>query len=401
MRVSHPTGKLNGIVSLPLSKSIYNRALILKRLFYPNLEIQDGPDSNDTLLLVGILKDVDSGKNSLQAGDAGTVLRFVLPYLCIRGGNYTVHGTQRLMDRPNQALIQTLNEIGFDVEVHRESKATSINVISAGIQSIQSFKWKIDASESSQFASALAMIAPACKESVEIQLLGEVVSASYLDLTLHTMNLLGIEARRNDTLLIIEPFSVCEDAVPFVVERDWSSAAYFIALAAVAKEAYITCNGLSINSRQPDTAILDFAAFHKISIKQTENGVQFTGKLPGHVSETYYRDYANCPDIAPTEMVANHLLKVPTSIGGISHLNLKESRRLDNIAKILTQYDSLKVHDELILESFEDHRMVMSAMVMALNRPLIIQDPNVVVKSFPEFWHQVEKLGFILEKLES
>ncbi|MBI1306897.1 MAG: hypothetical protein GC181_09860 [Bacteroidetes bacterium] len=403
IRLSHPTGIITGNVDLPFSKSILNRMLIIKHMYSLPLMIPITHGSpNDVIVLSKnlekVLKPCYRGTEQLvlDVEDAGTAFRFLLSFLCFNGGLFQIKGTNRLLKRPIHDLIESLRNIGFNVSQHESNR--HIYIRTDGIQDVETFSWVVSGSESSQFASALVMMAPRVGEKIRIDLTGESVSLPYLDMTISIMNKLGFSVARHQNVVLIEPFQQSKTLLHLQPEKDWSAATYFFSIAALSQKCNIRINQLTLNSLQAD---------EKISDRQNSWGIKFTEDAGGIIlqkdsapnthSLSQIRNYSQMPDLALTEIVTDHALKLPVKHQGLEILKHKESNRYQNILRELRKFD---FESEPVFETYSDHRIAMSLSVLSLLKPVRIQNPAVVNKSFPEFWEQLKKLGFNLEQID-
>lgn len=398
IQISHPTGIIKGTVHLPYSKSIINRLLILKHLYFPSLQIPQESLSNDTIVLNKLLNSIsrNSSEQDINAEDAGTVLRFLQPYLCVKGGSYSLTGTNKLMSRPSFPLIESLTNAGFNIK--QDDAKSFISIKSNGVVDLHSFNWEIDGTQSSQFASSLVMIAPFCQKAVTINLTGDLVSLPYLDMTIKLMNKLGIEVKRKEHIIYSQPFETDKASKNIDIERDWSGASYFFGIACLSKSSDMVVEDLSLESIQGDKSILDLAHFFELEVIETSEGVRLVSNNSKPKTNTIKRDYSAIPDLALTEMTIFAAKKVTLSSTGTSHLAYKESNRLKNIEQELGKLNL--PNDEVpIFNTYNDHRMAMSLSMIATLQPVIIKNPKVINKSFPDFWEQLRRLGFEINEI--
>jgi 3-phosphoshikimate 1-carboxyvinyltransferase len=402
LEIWHPNKQLEGSIELPNSKSHLNRLLILKKLYAPNLILPYRLDSNDAQILSNIIESVEgaTGKIEVDAEDSGTAFRFSMAYLCLLGGHYILKGTRRLLERPNSELVSSLQDIGFNIFRQSENSSSPVEIISQGVEYITNRSWEIDISRSSQFASALLLIAPSVGEPVQIKLTGKPVSFGYIVLTMKTMQNLGLKVSLVDDSLYVEP-ATSNISTHVAVEKDWSSASYFVALSCLSNSARILLKGLKLKSIQPDIAILDLADTYNIHYMQTEDGVLFISEGIPSTQKNVERDYTSFPDIALTEIVAHTALDTPLRFTGVAHLAFKESDRIKNITAHLERFKDLSKSQPICFNTFDDHRIAMSLSMLSMLRPIQIVQPEVVNKSFPDFWNQLEKLNFQIKKISA
>lgn len=384
MQLSYSLPLSTSSIEVPGSKSLANRLLVLKHLYYPNMEIGNLPASTDTSTLAKLLEQrLHSTSFHFDAYDGGTTFRFLLAVLAATQTKATVTGSARLLKRPHSGLFDSLKQVGCSI-TQREDNSIAIQPETLDIGDV----WNVDVSQSSQYATALALIAPAFGKSIQIKLIGKPVSLGYLDLTISLMKSLGIQIDRTKDAISAHPFTQKDTTIEQQVETDWSAVQYFVSLAVLSNQT-ITLMGNFLNSTQPDQASLRFGMSLGLDIEMTDEGVRLIPNpnftKPKHIS----RNYTNCPDIALSERVCCHALGIQLDASGIDHLQYKESDRWRCIHQELDKFK-----DQLpSFETHQDHRIAMSLAPLAILKPIIINQPEVVSKSFPDFWEQLNKLG--------
>jgi len=386
MQVSYHRKSYIKPIQVPGSKSVNNRLLILHHLFFPNMHIGNASKSTDTLSLQKCLSAFDTGTRKFHIEDGGTTLRFLLAYLAVKNKPAVVTCGPTLFQRPHQELLNTLNQIGF----HISEDKSGFTIQPVDLANIKS-SWIVNVSRSSQFATALTLVAPYLKKEIQIVLNGEPVSKGYLDLTLELMQDLGFMLHKKDNCITVQPFSSNQNTIVATTESDWSSISYFVAICRLSNQS-ITLLNVQYNSLQPDIDILNFASLIGIDHHFEEGNLilypQPDFKFPKEIN----RDYTNCPDIALTEMVACHALGIRLHATGIDHLKYKESNRHEVISKELSKFTSSTPS----FQTHNDHRIAMCLTCLSIIKPIQIDDISVVSKSFPDFWQEVSKLGIYL-----
>ncbi|MFT5479539.1 MAG: 3-phosphoshikimate 1-carboxyvinyltransferase, partial [Bacteroidia bacterium] len=312
---------------------------------------------------------------------------------CITPGKWLIMGTPRLLERPIDSYLDSLRNIGFDVR----SSAKGLQISGIDPSLIHCADWEVDLSETSQFATALLLIAPAFKSKINLTLAGKAVSSSYLQLTVDCLQQCGWDVHNETSSIVInskEPVFVIPQNL---VEPDWSSAAYFFAMALLSDSAQLFFPSLISSSNQPDSSIMDtFTQFGGL-IHEDAGGMHISMNAAcRQVPNQFTKDYTNQPDLAMTEIVLMHALKVPMHISGVQHLKHKESDRLAALKSMLSVWEK-RGQNLACFETFSDHRMAMSLSLFALKENISIENPEVVHKSFPKFWKEMEKIGFILK----
>jgi len=404
VRISHPSGKVAGCIQIGGSKSISNRVLIINALSAEQGDITNLSDSDDTETMLKLL---GSDEKELDAHHAGTTFRFLTAYLCLQEGSKILTGSDRMKQRPVGPLVEALKELGADIKYMGTEGYPPLQITGPLEQQKRSIK--ISSEISSQFISALCMIGPKLELGLEIELVGELVSKPYLDMTLSLMNQFGVKSTFEGSRIIIEKQNyVSQD---YVVESDWSSASYHFAMAALAKEAEIDLEYFFENSLQGDSVITDFCTEFGVASRIGEK--QLALQKENKKSTKIDHDFMTHPDLAQTLAVINAGLGIPARYKGLKTLFIKETDRVGaltaELAKVgiaivkdesgeyeYMQSGALKI-DEPEFETYQDHRMAMAFAPLALIAPVIIKNPKVVNKSYPNFWKDLETLGFSLE----
>jgi 3-phosphoshikimate 1-carboxyvinyltransferase len=398
---------LQAIIDLPASKSISNRVLIIQSLCEEKFEIENLSQANDTLLLQNILSSIKEKTEiqTIQAEDAGTPFRFLTAYLStLQNKLFLLSGTDRMNERPIASLVDGLNCLGADIAY---SKKNGFPPLLIKGKKLQENKINIDSSESSQFVSALCLIAPTLQNGLTIKVNEKTVSASYIDMTLSVMRDFGIEYQKTTNEIIIPTQKYV--AKKYCVENDWSSACFFYAVAMIADEAIITLNGLQMKSCQGDAFILELCQSFGIDTTFENNNCVIT-KTAAVNCQLSTINLINYPDLAIPFIVACAIKYPSVQIIGIAHLVHKESNRI-----LALQNELQKVHiflhyehDKLTFEnkmtecntriinfnSYNDHRIVMSLNLFSLlGFTLHFDIKNCVKKSFPQYWEEFKKLS--------
>lgn len=409
LTLSHPSGRLAGNVSLAGSKSISNRVLIIRALSGTDFPIHRLANARDTELLESLL----SRNNAvLDAGAAGTTYRFLTAYLSMQAGTQVLTGTERMKERPIGVLVEALNSLGANIE-YLEKQGYPPLKIGPPVQLGVSPELSIAAGTSSQYISALLMIAPVLPEGLKLQLEGKIVSRPYIEMTLGLMEYFGVHHTWQGRTIQIPPQSY--QARPFTIEADWSAASYYYAMAALAEVADITLEGLFPNSLQGDAILPELYEPLGVYTQFTEHGIRLT-KAEGDKMREFGYDFLRCPDLAQTLATTCAGLGIPGNFQGVETLRIKETDRIKALQQELEKVDvQVRPYSNEsrtgftveglahwgappLIETYEDHRMAMAFAPFALLRPIQIADPAVVSKSYPAFWEDLESLGFLIQK---
>jgi len=407
--ISKQNKKIKGEIVLPSSKSISNRLLLIRALAKKSFEIFNLSYSNDTKDLVKILK---SESNVFDVGNAGTTMRFLTSYLANKPGDWILTGSERMKHRPIGILVNALNELGVKIEYLEKEGFPPIKIYGTNLKG---GNIEISGSISSQFISSLLLIAPTLPNGLNIKLKSKIVSKPYIDMTLNLMRNFGIKSKWEDDHIIIRKQNY--RAKDFIVEADWSSASYWYEMAAIADIADIKLYGLKKNSIQGDSIITEL--FEKIGIKTSfiSGGVHLI-KVPTPLIKQFEYDFSNNPDITQTMAVTLSALNIPFSLLGLESLIIKETNRIQALKNELlkTGCNLLVTNDSIskfknnnidtnctITWNFNtcgDHRMALSFTPLAMLNKIIVDDVNVVKKSYPGFWEDIQKIGFDIQEIE-
>jgi len=399
LTLSHPTSVLNGSIKLPASKSEANRALIIAALSGQESELQNLSEANDTQLLQRLLK---SDAETIDAEDAGTVMRFLTAYYAVTGQHKTLTGTERMCQRPIKVLVEALRELGADIEYIGEEGYPPLKM--NGFNGNGKRKLKVRSDISSQYISALLMVGPLLPEGLELALEGKIGSRPYIEMTLSLMEHFGVASSFEGNTITV-PHQQYK-AATFRVESDWSAASYWYSLVALAQEADITLLGLKEKSFQGDRAIVDIMSRLGVYTSFSADGVHLTKKKHEHHVSV---DFSDCPDLAQTIVALCAGLGVQVDMTGLESLRIKETDRIQALQiEVLSLNSSLSevtpgvfsltpgimTKGDLLFRTYQDHRMAMAFAPLALLEPVQLQEPSVVRKSYPRFWEDLEKVGF-------
>jgi 3-phosphoshikimate 1-carboxyvinyltransferase len=403
--IVHKPRVFNTDIRLPASKSISNRVLIINALCKNAGVIENISDADDTRVM---LRALTTNRSIINVKAAGTSMRFLTAYFASQPGERVITGTTRMKNRPIALLVNALRQIGASIEYLEKEGYPPLKIKGKVLKGGQI---TLDGSVSSQFISALMMIAPATQNGLVIKLEGQIISKPYIQMTQHLMEVFGVEISWTDHTISIPPQPY--HPVSFRVENDWSAASYWYEILSLAEEgSEITLKGLYKKSFQGDAKIAQLFEVLGVSTKFTEEGsvLQKTKRL---VSPFIY-NFQHEPDLAQTFVVTCALKNVPFQFSGLQSLKIKETDRilaLQNEMKKLgytleitedheISWTGVHVHPEKILPicTYEDHRMAMSfAPASFICGKIAIQNPEVVNKSYPSYWKDLEKAGFRID----
>lgn len=393
---------LKASVKLPASKSICNRALILNALSYSPYDIQNLSDCDDTEVMV---KALNSNERDFDIKAAGTAMRFLTAFLSKVVGEWTITGTERMKNRPIKILVDALNALGAKIEYMEKEGYPPLRIFGSALQGGEI---SLAGGVSSQYISALLMIAPLMENGLTLHLEGNIISMPYINLTLQLMAQYGVKAEWNGSTIKVRPQEY--NPIPFTVESDWSAASYWYAMMALSRNAEIELLGLFKNSLQGDSAGAKLFAQLGVGTTFTERGVLL--RRNGNSVKKLNYNFVNEPDLAQTFVVACVLMNTPFRFTGLQSLKIKETDRIEalktelrKLGYLLTDSnDSIlewngercEPEEHPVIATYEDHRMAMAFAPAALVRPegIEIADPEVVSKSYPHFWEDLKAAGY-------
>lgn len=401
----HAPASLSGTIALPASKSISNRALIMNALSGGDQTVDNLADCDDTNVMV---KALSSDSRLKDIGAAGTSMRFLTAYLCLKAGTWDLTGTERMKNRPIHVLVDALRHLGANI-IYLEKDGFPPLRIKGG--SLRGGSIELDGSISSQYLSALMMAGPCMQLGLEINIKGTLISEPYARMTLDMMTMYGVRATWKGKTISIAPQHYVP--VAFRVESDWSAASYWYEMMCLAGEGNVFLTGLSKDSLQGDAKVADYFAKLGVATRYEPNGVSL------HASPTrtaiFEADLTEQPDLAQTLVMTCALKNIPFTIIGLRSLKIKET---DRIAALMTEGKKLgycftvlpemgltwsgercEPQPEPIIDTYEDHRMALSFAPASLVLPGIrINDPHVVSKSYPGFWNDLKSVGFTYQQ---
>lgn len=403
--ISSTSRIVNGTVHLPSSKSISNRLLILNALYEP-IEIQNLSEAEDTQILKAVL---ESEEEVIDVGHAGTAMRFLLAYYVAKGQSKILTGSARMKERPIGPLVDALKQIGADIEYLEKPGYPPIKI---NPKPLRGGKVEIDGSVSSQFISALLMIGDFFPESLEIHIRGNIVSEAYIELTREWLPTYGYHYEKlvdKDTRLTIYKLTHLGPAMSpehFIrIEVDWSAASYWYSFVALSEAGEIMIERLRDTSVQGDAIIHKWMADLGVKTEFTDTGALLSKTTIKQDVMSF--DFTNCPDLAQTIIVLCATLNIGGYFSGLETLRIKETDRIEALkaelkkfGKQLIEFENglFKLYGEFkpsspSIQTYNDHRMAMAFAPLAMVCGSIeIEDPDVVKKSYPNFWEDVEAI---------
>jgi 3-phosphoshikimate 1-carboxyvinyltransferase len=399
-----------GEINLPTSKSISNRALIINALSYSRYPIINISDCDDSVAMTQVL---ESNSNRFDIGHAGTAMRFLTAYLSKIVGEWHITGSERMRHRPISILVEALRKMGALIEYTGEEGFPPLKITGTALKGDII---ELDGSISSQYISALLMIAPTVQNGLTLRLKNKITSRSYIEMTLHLMKQFGIRYQWTGNEIRIDAQSY--RPVPFTVEADWSGASYWYAMAALSDRCDLYLKGLNIKSLQGDSIQAEwFEKYFGIQSRQDGDAVRLTTNK-GLSIKQFTRDFIENPDLAQTFVVLSVLKQLPFHFTGLRTLKIKETDRIAALKNECLKLGAILIEPaegelswdgkidfsvaqaDPVIATYEDHRMAMAFAPVAMVKGAIrIQDAMVVTKSYPSFYEDLRKVGFTVEQV--
>ena len=406
--VSCNTNEIEGSIQLPASKSISNRVLIISALSYNPFPVKNLSDSDDTRVLE---KALTSNSNHFDIGHAGTAMRFLTAFLSKIVGEWEITGSERMKQRPIKILVDALKLLGANIEYLETKGCPPLKILGSHLRG-QTLE--LDGSVSSQYISALLLIAPTLENGLTLKLKGEITSRSYIDLTLKLMNQFGIQSQwKENTITVPEQNYFPQD---FTVEADWSGASYWYQILAMAEKGEVFLENLRLESLQGDADISAWFEQFGVYSEQRNMGVLLQkkkSKLPSILK----LDFIENPDVAQTMSCLCLAKRVPFHFTGLKTLKIKETDRiaalqneLGKLGATITEpspgelawdgkINITKAEKTPFIHTYHDHRMALAFAPLAIaGYNLKIDDPKVVTKSYPNFWEDLIQVGFQIKE---
>lgn len=406
MKVQVPTNQntISARINLPASKSISNRVLIINALCYNPYPVKNLSDSDDTRVLQQALF---SNQNKFDIGHAGTAMRFLTAFLSKIVGEWEITGSERMKQRPIGILVDALSQLGARIEYLEKKGFPPLKIFGSHLKGKT---LELDGSISSQYISALLMIAPTIENGLTLKLKGDITSRSYIELTLKLMARFGIQYKwERNTITVPEQTYLPGE---FTVEADWSGASYWYQILALAEKGEVLLENLQLESLQGDANIAGWFEQFGVISQQKKEGVQLL-KTANIQPEKLKLDFIENPDVAQTFACLCVAKQIPFHFFGLKTLKIKETDRISALQNELTKFGAVltePAEGELVwdgtlepskseklplIKTYHDHRMALAFAPMAMTgQKLEIEDPMVVTKSYPAFWEDLKKAGF-------
>ena len=408
--LSHPTKKLIGTIELTASKSESNRALIIQALCSEKFGIKNLATAQDTETLNKILQSPDS--ELIDVGPAGTTMRFLTAYFATKIGTRTLTGSDRMKKRPIGILVNALRDLGAHIQYLDKEGFPPLKITG---KALRGGEIEMDGNVSSQFISALLLISPELQNGLSINFKSKVTSRPYIDMTLNMMEEFRVYGQWHDNFISVSKQNYhrkSEEDYAYEVEADWSAASYWYAMVALSEEADLTIKGLRNPSLQGDAILADVFTFFGVKTEFIDGGIRIT---KNRIKDEHFGfDFSDCPDLAQTVAVVVSALNIPSMFNGLHTLRIKETDRIEalktELKKLGTEVEILDDNcikitpttiseESTIISTYEDHRMAMAFSALAMKmKEITIENPDVVKKSYPNFWNDLKSLGFVVKE---
>ncbi len=403
-----------GVVNLPASKSISNRALIMNALSFSSEEdsLSNVARCDDTDVMIQALS---SSEEIINIGAAGTAMRFLTAYFAMNSGrNLILDGSERMRQRPISILVDALRSVGADIEYVTKEGYPPIAICG---KDLTGGVIKLAGDVSSQYISAIMMISPLLEGGVRIELEGHIISTPYIQMTISLMRQFGAVAQFKDNIITIEQGGYSMGV--FSVESDWSAASYWYQLVSLIPNSTVKLPRLAKDSVQGDSMVAEYFKLLGVDSKYLSDGV-IISNTDNYTTPTELRlNLVNQPDLAQTIIVTAALKGIAFHISGLSTLKIKETDRIEALRTELLKlgyiievtddfsmvWDGQKIeidnNQPIEIDTYDDHRMAMAFAASATLFPnIVIKECEVVSKSYPQFWNNLAQMGFMIDSVE-
>lgn len=398
--------KLNVSIDLPASKSISNRILILNALSLNQNPIDNLSDCEDTQVLIDVF---NSDSNEFDVRAAGTAMRFLTAFLSGVDGEWILKGSKRMHERPIHPLVDTLVSLGAEIEYLENRGFPPLKIKGKKLNGGEVY---VSGSISSQFISALMMVAPVMRDGLTLHIQDEIISKPYIHLTAKLMEEFGANVKWDDDKIQIKPQAY--KPIKYRVEPDWSAASYWYEMVALMPGSEVLLKGLYEKSYQGDANIVNLFKDLGVSTEFTDEGAVIRNS--GKRTKKFFHNFIQEPDLAQTFAATCCFLKIPFVFSGIQSLRIKETNRVEALmielkklgyvlkdsSNEMFEWDGERcfAEENPAIDTYEDHRMAMSLAPASVPlKTILINQPGVVSKSYPYFWDDLKKAGFTIETL--
>ena len=393
LHLKHYTGEIDQKIQITGSKSESNRLLILQQL-YPNLAVDNLSNSDDTRLVQKALANTGA---EINIGHAGTAMRFLTGYLATKeGAEVILTGSGRMKERPIQILVDALKTLGADISYAEKEGFAPLKIKGSKLRG--GFV-RIDGNVSSQYISSLLLIAPSLEKGLELEFKGAITSVPYIKMTLSLLESLGIQTSFEGQTIVVAPQKEIEDR-HITVESDWSSASYYYSMVALSEKGKITLSAYKKESLQGDSVLANLYQSFGVTTRFSENSITLEKTANFQKPSKVEFDLIKAPDIAQTIAVTSFGMGIACDLTGLHTLKIKETDRLLALQQELSKLgaeirvtentlhleSSSKIHKDISIATYQDHRMAMAFAPLLLKTSLFVEEQEVVSKSYPTFW---------------
>jgi 3-phosphoshikimate 1-carboxyvinyltransferase len=389
---------INGSVRLVTSKSESNRALLIRALCNEPIELVNLSEARDTQTMRQLLED---RPQVFDVKDAGTTMRFLTAWLALHGEGQTITGTERMQHRPIGISVDALRKLGAQIDYQKSEGYPPMRISKIARQ--EASVLEVPGNISSQYISALLMIAPCLEQGLTVRFTTEIFSRPYIEMTLGLMKHFGVTGQWMENEIQINPQKYMRGS--YAIESDWSGASYWYSLVAMNPEnAELFLPGLRSDSFQGDSVIAKLMEKFGVQTRFEKGGALIS--KGGSVEKAQFIDFRNCPDLAQTVMVVAAVLGVELEMTGLESLRIKETDRIEAMrnelkklgATLLEENNQWKLisgvlPEKIHVETYDDHRMAMAFAPLCTRIYVEIEGPDVVKKSYPNFWEDLASLG--------
>lgn len=409
-RITEIPKQIETQIILPSSKSISNRLLIISALSNGQVSLKNLSDSDDTKTMIDLL---NSSQKTKDTGHAGTTMRFLTAFYSIGDQEVILTGSERMKNRPIGELVERLRDLGADIQYLEKEGFPPLKItgkkLAGGVLSI-------DSGISSQYISAILMIAPKFENGLKLKLTGDTISSSYIDMTISLMLESGARVSKEKNIIAVEAIPYHSNEI--TIESDWSSASYWFMIAGLNPISNILLYGLKRKSYQGDAQIT--AMFDSLGVSSTFSDEGLLLEHSDVKMKEFRYDFRENPDMVQSFIPYCVARDIPFYFSGCRTLRIKETDRVSALHKELMKFGVEIGNSEdgdmiwwdgktkpdwsrrVTIETYKDHRMALGFAPLSIKAgEIIIQDPNVVSKSYPKFWDDLSKAGFCIEKDEN
>ena len=400
--VKHESKRIDGDINLASSKSESNRALIINALCKGESKLSNLANARDTRTMQKLLSE---NPEILDVLDAGTTMRFLTAFSAVGGKPKILTGSKRMQERPIKLLVDALSTIGVQFTYEKNEGYPPFKI--EGFTYNGNNKISISGEVSSQYISALLMVAPTLPDGLELTLTGKIGSKPYIQMTLNLMERFG--ASYNWDKNVIKVSAQKYTATDYTIEADWSGASYWYSMIALSQDGKVSLSGLRKASNQGDSVLVELGELFGVKTTFTDTGVLL--EKCSH-KDFFEWDFTHCPDIAQTVAVICAAKGISCKLTGLESLRIKETDRIEAIKLELAKFGvvvevegdevikianpAFKIGLNVSVATYKDHRMAMAFAPLALLGDILVENPDVVDKSYPDYWRDLKAVGFSL-----